>query len=150
MARPRKSAAQHKAEGTYRKDRHGEPPEAAALVPVKSVAAPAWLGKDLAPVWRTITADLCAMGALVPSDLPFLEQAFRLYSNALRLQDDLENALGGDPKDISRISAAVVSQSSAAISIFARFGLTPSDRARLLQSLPRQKPKGPGLDDLLR
>ena len=87
--RPRKSAAQHKAEGTYRKDRHGSE-EALALVPVTAIDPPCWLPHTLDPTWRAVVGDLCAMGAVCPSDLVLLEQAFRLLKDTLRYQAQLD------------------------------------------------------------
>lgn len=154
MPRPRKSAAQHKAEGTYRKDRHSEP-EGLALVALKSVDAPEWIG-DLAGTWSAVTIDLCEMGALMPSDLPLLESAFRALSNSRRIQALLDveieggNGDGYDPADLGKLSAAVVSQTSLYSSLFARFGIGPADRAKLLQMIPRiKKDKGKSLDSLL-
>lgn len=153
MSRARKSAAQHKAEGTYREDRHGEP-EAIALAPVTQVNAPDWLPADLVPIWQTVAADLCAMGALCPSDLVLLEQAFRLMENATRIQELIDNEFlsgeGVDVKDLAKLTASLTGQVAAYERILSKFGVTPSERARLLHLLPRRKGKeGESLDDLL-
>lgn len=89
MGRPPKSAAQHKKQGTYRPSRHGDD-TALPLVPVLQVDPPIWLPATLIPTWRAVTGDLCAMGAICPSDLGLLEQAFRFIMNSMQLQAHLQ------------------------------------------------------------
>jgi hypothetical protein len=89
IGRPPKSAAQHKAEGTYRQDRHGGD-TAIALQPILQINPPCWLPATLIPTWRNVTGDLCAMGAVCPSDLGLLEQAFRFIMNSMMLQTQLQ------------------------------------------------------------
>ena len=147
--RPRKPFAQKKAEGTARSRDKKEAValEALALSPVLSITAPAWLPKTLASAWSAITADLCAMRSVIPGDLALLEQAFRMMANAATIQELLTGILEGgddgyDVASISRLSAALVAQESAYERILGKFGITPSERSRLLTSLPR--PKEPG------
>ena len=153
MARPRKSTAQKKAEGTLRsRDKpQAEAEQAIALAPLLSVLPPAWLPPALVPTWRSVTSDLCAMGAIIPGDLILLEQAFRMMANTMSLQSRLDEALayewsGSDdeePRDmtatIAKLSASIVAQEAAYERILGKFGITPSERARLLTSLPRPK-----------
>lgn len=89
MGRPPKSAAQHKKQGTYRPSRHGDD-TALPLVPVLQVDPPIWLPATLIPTWQAVTGDLCAMGAICPSDLGLLEQAFRFIMNTMMLQAQLQ------------------------------------------------------------
>jgi phage terminase small subunit len=144
--RPRKPVEEHVANGTYRKDRHGVATVAAPLERVTAIEKPTWLPKDLAPAWAAVTADLCAMGALVPSDLVLLEQAFRMMGNARGIQGILDLFLvgGGDDDEdvvgqISKLSSALATQVAGYERILGKFGITPAARASLLHLLPRPK-----------
>lgn len=141
--RPSTSATTKKARGTFRaKDKKQlAAEEALALEPISSISPPAWLAPDLVPVWRSLTADLCAMGAIIPADLPLLAQAFRMMGNCAALQAMLDTALeGGDVAEIHKLSSALVAQGAAWERILGKFGVGPSERVRLIQGLPR-KPK---------
>jgi phage terminase small subunit len=143
VARPKKSAAQKKAEGILRsRDKPQlEAEQALALSPLLSVSAPAWLPASLVPTWRAVTADLCKMGAIVPGDLVLLEQAFRMMGNTITIQALLDSVLSDDEgievAQVAKLSAALVAQEAAYERILGKFGITPSERARLLTSLPR-------------
>lgn len=82
--KPPKSAEQHKADGTYRADRHaaleGPPPP-----PALDLAAPqSVVDAGLAGTWDVVIADLSARGALCRTDLIRLEKAFgQLARNAM-------------------------------------------------------------------
>ena len=143
--------SQKKAEGTLRsRDKpQAEAEQAIALAPLLSVLPPAWLPPALVTTWRSVTSDLCAMGAIVPGDLILLEQAFRMMANTMSIQSRLDEALAYDgsddeePRDmtptIAKLSASLVAQEAAYERILGKFGITPSERARLLTSLPRPK-----------
>ena len=144
MPRPRKSLDQKKAEGTLRARDKKEVAARAdiALEPLRSIDPPAFLPAALVPTWREIAADLCKMGAVFPSDRVLLEQAFRMIDNAQKIQALLDTVLEGDDEGIevaqvAKLSAALVAQEAAYERILGKFGITPSERARLLTSLPR-------------
>ena len=139
--RPSTSATTKKARGTFRaKDKEQlAAEESLALEPISSISPPAWLAPELVPTWRSLTADLCKMGAVIPADLPLLAQAFRGIMNCAKLQAMLDRAFkGGDVAEIHKLSSALVAQSAAWERILGKFGVGPSERVRLIQGLPRR------------
>jgi hypothetical protein len=139
--RPSTSATVKKARGTFRaKDKvQLAAEEALALEPISSISPPDWLAPELVPTWRSLTADLCKMGAVIPADLPLLAQAFRGIMNCAKLQAMLDTALeGGDVAEIHKLSSALVAQGAAWERILGKFGVGPSERVRLIQGLPRR------------
>lgn len=105
----KKSPQEHKAAGTYRKDRHKEPPAAPAA---PDLSPPPGLPAGLAPVWRTVLEDLAAVGTVTKIDLEMLSTVFRHKANAQRLQALLEAALDSEEPsttDISKLQSALAS-----------------------------------------
>lgn len=95
--KPAKSAEQHRAEGTYRADRHaaleGPPP-----APAVDLSAPqAVVDLELVPTWDIVVADLSAIGTLCNTDLIRLTDAMQQRANFVTWQARLESLLD-DPE----------------------------------------------------
>ncbi len=113
--KPAKTLAEHKAAGTYRKDRHkvleAPPPPAA-----QNYEPPSDLPKHLHETWRTIIADLRAMGTVSRTDLSILELAFGHLRNAERIQalfDEKINDAETTTSDVGKLQSALASATSA-------------------------------------
>ena len=166
MPRSRKSAAQHEAEGTYRADRHAEPaldlPVALdAIAPSPSVPA------TVRPEWDEVVRRLVGIGILIDADVPLLEQAFVLLGDARRFHDDMEAAyksLGDVDKmkltkdftaadrlrlrqsvqdSITSLNTQHIKATQLFNTIISKFGISPSERAKILHMLPKPKDAAP-------
>lgn len=108
--RPRKPTPLHAVQGTYRRDRHGDGgPEAAPA----SLKPPRWLHADGRRVWRDLAPKAHALGLLTEMDVELFAHACAHLAVARRQGSDSIKALDMANK------------------ILARFGFTPSDRAKL-------------------
>lgn len=165
MSRPRKSAEQHAAEGTYRGDRHSQP---AIDIPVAqgSIVPSPRIPKTVVSEWVETTRRLVGLGILIDADIPLLESAFVLLADARYFHELLETAQKDIEKvakmkktkdltaaDIAKIRASTIDSLvslngmhikalSLYTSIISRFGISPSERAKILHSLPK-RPKDP-------
>ena len=138
-----KTIDQHKADGTYRKDRHGAedapaPPEA------DDFRAPSDLPRDLVPTWDTVIADLREIGTVTKTDLSLLGAAFVQLKNAARIQV-MYAAAFDDPEattsDISKLQSALASAHGAYAKL--RDGVERAVKLR-----PRKKKNGDWVDGL--
>lgn len=164
MARPRKPAEVHIAQGTYREDRHGEP---AFDMPVllEAIKPSAAVPKSVHTEWRMVTQRLVSLGILIDADLPLLESAFVLLADARyhhelieRAKTTIEDTSEELSKDLptEKKLEAMVAQAEAlkalvslngmqvkALSLFSsiasKFAISPSERARILHMLPKKK-----------
>lgn len=108
--RPRKPTKLHAVQGTYRSDRHGtnEPDP-----PVASLKPPAWLDADGRKVWRDLAPGFIEMGVLTEVDVEAFAHACSKLATARREQSTYSKAF------------------DQANQVLARFGWTPSDRAKV-------------------
>lgn len=116
MSRPRKPTNLHVIDGTHREDRHGKIAEEPKPAPVKDIAPPKWLKPDGRKVWREYAPRLYELGLLTELDVELFAQACALAAAARAFpagSRDHVNAVGAADK------------------ILARFGFTPSDRAKI-------------------
>lgn len=158
--RPRKPVEEHVANGTYRKDRHGEasaslPVALEAVVP--SPAVPASVHAE----WKIVTGRLVSLGILIDADLPLLESAFVLLADARyyhelieRVKRSIEELSEEDSIEAAEAQAeaikALVSLNGMhvkALTLFtgivSRFAVSPSERAKILHALPKPKDEAP-------
>lgn len=160
MGRPRKPAEMHVAQGTYRKDRHGEP---ALDVPVllEAVQPSPAVPESVHAEWRMVTRRLVSLGILIDADLPLLESAFVLLADARyyheligRVQRQIDEVSEDGTEEAAQAQAdllkALVSLSgmhTKAVSVFSsiasKFAISPSERARILHMLPKKKDDAP-------
>lgn len=117
-------------EGDYREDRHGQPSIAMATAD-GTPKCPGLLDEVGDELWETIctqqknylsTSDATALFALC--------QLWSLRAETLRMLDD-------DPTE-RYARAAFIAYHNAAEKLMAKFGLTPSDRARLGEVSPQE------------
>lgn len=147
MGRPRKSADQHKVEGTYRADRHEEkviPMTDVAVVIKPSVHVP----KSVHPEWTITMRRLADMGIVIDADLPLLESAFVLLADSRYyhdLMDKVKESIdeGEEVEEGLRAMVALNGMYIKAVTLFAsissKFAITPSERAKILHVLPKKK-----------
>ena len=145
--RPRKPAAIHVREGTYRADRHAE---ADPLVPVAAAVPtkpPASLPKDVAPEWHAVATWLSSVGIVKEADLALLAEGLVELHNARAAQKEIDKiqrkrSLAADDyahwTSLTRIRSQAM---SAYLQVMSRFAIGPSDSAKFLHLMP--KPKKP-------
>lgn len=164
----RRTAEEHAANGTYRKDRHAQakvdlPVALEAVDP--SPAVPVSVHEE----WKVVTQRLVQLGILIDADLPLLESAFVLLADARyyhSLIDQVRNSLEGltdemaEDLPVEKQAAIVRAQAEAikalvslngahtkALSLFSgivtRFAISPAERARILHQLPRKPSDDP-------
>lgn len=137
MARVPKSVAQHKIDGTFRRDRHGDRMETRFEpgLPEK----PETLTGDASRLWDTVVSGL-PDGALCHVDWAALSVACSAFAFARRFREQLER----DPLN-TKLMRCWVKAESLFLTLSSRFGLTPADRSKLALS----NPPAPTYDDPL-
>lgn len=126
--RPKKPDDLHILEGTFREDRHGDPAERVILD--GEPAPPEHLSDDAKAIWSVIVPPLTAAGVAKAADSVQLGimvewlARYRRYSAWLDKQGERSGKSRG-------LMYLVKSAAEAFDSIASRFGLTPTDRAKL-------------------
>lgn len=146
MGRPRKSAEEHKANGTYRPNRHGPlPPPAAPPEPVEPPPAkPAGLSDDVSRKWDEVTKALAHL--IRPRDAGLLLELSRWLARSDTLAGALDKRKPG-AKGFGQLLTAAAITTDKLLALSQRFGLTPGDRAKLKiapptnQAAPTPAPK---------
>lgn len=123
--RPRKPVAQHIAEGSYRADRHGP----ATAKPLKPPRKPKKLPPKAAEFWDERVTELIAAGVAASTDQESLELLCRTW--------DALCDCPPDPADKDTM-ASWKTLFSAWCQLSSRFGLTPSDRAKIFSGRPAE------------
>ncbi|RPI97350.1 MAG: hypothetical protein EHM32_01675 [Spirochaetales bacterium] len=163
MPRRRIPAAQHVAKGTYRRDRHEEAP-IDLPVELNAVTPSPIVPPSVRSEWGIVVRRLLEVGILIDADVHFLEEAFVLLADARYFHELIESikkdlaklekakpAKGLTISDIIQAKAAAmaalvsvngmhVKSLSLFTSIISRFGISPSERARILHLLPKKPP----------
>ena len=130
-----KPIAQHKADGTFRADRHGK----RAAVEVgdgEMLKAPATLHKSMRPMWRRVVATLDPSW-LAGADvwlLAGLVEALYFQQEAARLLATFGTVVKTANGDVHRNPCFMVWRQSVEVvrTLSVKLGLSPLDRARLL------------------
>jgi phage terminase small subunit len=125
--RPRKPVAQHIAEGSYREDRHGP----ASTRPLKPPRKPKGLRGKAAEFWDERVKELIVAGVAASTDTESLELLCRTWAALCECQPDPED------KDVMVSWKTLF---SAWCQLASRFGLTPSDRAKIFSGRPGEDP----------
>lgn len=112
----------HQAEGTYRADRHAG--SVAKSTGGNVPQMPVDLSKVAAAMWRFVIAERGDWVAV--SDGP----ALRSLCETWELRSKCHAVLAGDPTDKDTRCSFIQYQADC-MKLFARFGMTPTDRARL-------------------
>jgi P27 family predicted phage terminase small subunit len=121
--------------GTYRPDRDG--PAADALQATGTPALPEYLRGEPLAVWKVVVPDLVAQGVAGAWDTAALVSMCEWWGVYRRNMDALEKAEVG--LKTAKVLLAAASEASRQFQALAgRFGLTPSDRARLRVAPPKQ------------
>lgn len=154
----KKTLEQHLAEGTYRRDRHGDikaQPVNPVNIDVKDIPKyPLWLDVIARNEWKRICLELVKMGRLQDTDHAILEGYCAAYSRAVRAEKELNNGfiyeyLGHDFKT-KRVKKPEVAISEAAwkdVKLFAvELGITPASRP---QTKPQKGEKKDPMQELL-
>lgn len=131
MARPKLTAAEHLANGTYRPSRHGPLGSSAPTAGASPPRKPTDLKGEAAKVWRELLALL--VDVVEERDGPQLADACRWIARGREIDAALENVPPTDDNfprlvRLANMCAARVSK------ILQKFGMTPADRARLPQA----------------
>jgi len=148
LGRPRKPAAQHELEGTYRADRHAEValPVMNTMATEPSERIPAGVQDD----YRMAARQLADIGIVIPLDQPDFEIAFTFLNDFRdysimkdRIKEYIDNATDDDTldaiKSLVSINTMVVKAATMFHSIMSDFGATPSARAKMLHMIPKKK-----------
>lgn len=136
--RPAKAIALHVTDGTFREDRHA----GGAPVIAGDVVKPDFLDPVASDFWDRLAPKLIAVNVLTPADVESLQSCCDVWA----LWRKTHFMLMEDPTDKdTRIAASTYLGLFNAIA--ARFGLNPSDRARL--KIEKPAPVDP-LDSLLK
>lgn len=137
MARTPKSVAQHKIDGTFRRDRHGDRMETRFEqgLPEK----PETLTGDASRLWDTVVSGL-PDGALCHVDWAALSVACSAFAFARRFREQLER----DPLN-TKLMRCWCKAEQLFLTLSSRFGLSPLDRTRLSFAPPADN----GIDDPL-
>lgn len=153
--RPRKPAAVHAREGTYRADRHAE---ADPLVPVAAAIPtkpPASLPKDVVAPWREIATWLSSVGIVKAADLELLAEGLTELHNARAAQKEIEKiqkkrTLAADDYGHWTALTRIRSQAmSAYLQVMARFAIGPSDSAKFLHLMPKPAKHGKSIKSII-
>jgi len=131
MGRPRKPIAQHLLDGTYREDRHGN-----SFLPDGEPVMPDWLSPEAQELWESIVPPLVKSGvatAVDAAELTALCDWWGLYRIARQSLASIEDRKSRPYYDTQILAGAAFKQFN---TIASRFGLTPSDRARLQVAEP--------------
>lgn len=124
--RPRKPIEKHQLEGTYRPDRHG--PVNAADLPEPPPALPPGLPDDVAAKWVQ-AVDLLA-GVVKRRDVPLLIDLCRWLARSDKVAAKLD-AMAAEEKGFNQTLIAAGIVTDKLLQLSGRFGMTPSDRAKL-------------------
>jgi P27 family predicted phage terminase small subunit len=134
--RPRKPTADLILEDKFRRDRHGEPSE--VWIPAGAPQMPDWLGPDAQALWRSVVPALANRGVATSVDaaeLGALCDWFARYRTAIRALDAVTDIKSTEYYRLQILAGAAFKNFSTTAS---KFGLNPSDRARLCLSEPRK------------
>lgn len=123
--RPRKPIQAKILDGSYREDRDGPIPPATGSPP----ESPAGLHGEALAFWGRVVPDLIERGVVAGSDTTALVLMCEWWALYRRLRDSLppEGSLAGQTQTITQMAIATDKFDRLA----SRFGLNPSDRARL-------------------
>lgn len=132
MARTRKPTGQHKIDGTFRKDRHGDRIDAHQdffSVPSK----PKELRDDGAKLWDTLSQQLTSAKIVSKLDEPALAAMCMWWQRYLDIHRAMESLhIADDEADVLEKRANRAWKAFEGIAM--RFGMTPADRAKLKQA----------------
>jgi P27 family predicted phage terminase small subunit len=147
-ARMRKPDSLKKLAGTARPDRNRPEPQ---LERVTRPRCPRDLPEPARPYWRKLAAVLGPAGTLTRADLPALADLCLCLARVAECERDLSEhglLLPGRAGGVVKNPAATLAGQyrTAALRLFARFGMTPADRSGV-GAVPVE---GPNLDDLLK
>lgn len=127
--RPPKPTELHKLHGTFRKDRHGDreaSEEAFQGRPVK----PDWLDEDAGQLWDELTSQMVPGKIAKRVDSTQLAVMCRWWARYKYLMDRVEKE-SFDDEVCDKLEARAKRAWATFDSIASRFGMTPSDRAKL-------------------
>jgi hypothetical protein len=138
VGRPRKSVAEHKANGTYRPGKHGvEEPAVVQDGPVVEVIErPEKLSEDAAKIWDELVELL--KGSIRRRDVPALVELCRWIARADKVADELDAVSPTDAKFKALMIVAGIATDKVS-DLTKRFGISPADRMKLrteVQSAP--------------
>lgn len=146
--RPPKATDKHRRQGTFRKDRHAARADVIAPIGGAGVAPPFPIDAEAQWLWKLV-ADHLPAGTLGPIDAATLAGLCRWWSLWRKCDSQIESLNQDDPLSMA-LAYKLTCMSAAAWKQFeklaARFGMTPSDRARL--KAPKQEERNPFLEFL--
>ena len=133
-----KTLEEHKADGTYRKDRHGT--ARISFAQLEEISIPESLNKIAAAKWTEIVPELFQKGLITNVDLPELTDAFVHYGSAqeclIYITENFEtvadylqslNLCKGQINLFAQYSAAMEYYNK----IMHKFGATPAERGKI-------------------
>lgn len=132
-----KSAAQHKRDGTYRADRHGQndPP---AFTASDDIHGPDYLSSDAKAEWERLAPELIRLGMFTVADRAMFATYCQSYSDYWKLTAELNALDSWATKPTEKGYVCTVPQVNTRMKVWAvlkeaaaRFGFDPSSRASM-------------------
>lgn len=130
MARPRKPTESLKTDGTFRKDRHGDRLDASHeffAIP----SSPTNLGKDGKKLWDMVVDELAAAKVVSELDAPALQAMCQWWQRYLDITAAIADMQIED-EEVEQLENRARRAWQSFDKVAARFGMTPSDRAKLV------------------
>jgi len=134
--RPPKSVEEHKLDGTFREDRHGD--RGFDVPHIADIKPPKGLTKEARKLWKEIIPPLCQTGIIAVIDYPALEEAFRAYGTAVECKkyvDEIEGGVAAYLATRKRMDSNLMNEYLKHMErfdkIMMKFGMTPVERAKL-------------------
>lgn len=130
--RPRKPIAEHVLDGTYRSDRHGDSP----WMPNGEPQMPAWLSPEARELWQSLVPSLTTIATEVDAaSLTAMCDWWALYRQTRTALDLVQDRESTAYYKLLQLAGLCWNNFSG---IAAKFGLSPSDRAKLQVPQPQQ------------
>ena len=140
MARPRKPLEQHKADGTYRADRHGGVVSADEVAGSGSPQMPTTFKGHAKSCWNSVVKLLVDAKIARAIDTPHLVAMCEWWARYRTVSDAIDKVDPGvDPMLYCRLEGVAVKAWSMFSRIAGRFGMTPADRASLRVDIGEKK-----------
>lgn len=131
--RPPKPPILHIAEGTHRRDRHGDPAEAVPSFGVPE--RPKRLTGEARKLWESVVPGLVSSGVATERDTYALAEMCEWYKRYRKAATQADKIAATNPywADLLRAAKTAWTEFDR---VAARFGLTPADRAKLKTETP--------------
>lgn len=129
MGRPRKPVAELVLEGKFRSDRHGTAAE--VWQPIGLPTMPDWLSNEAKKLWETVVEQLARRGVATGADVAELTALCDWWGRYRAALIELDKIADKTSNEYYRLSILAGAAWKNFAGVSAKFGLNPSDRAKL-------------------